>query len=73
MQKIFKKFLEHPRSVGENYFQHFIFAFQISLEAATISFLALTHAFFPFLFLYAASIRLERLNQKIKNRRKSHE
>lgn len=70
MRWIFKKFVEHPNSVGENYFQHFFFAFQISFLSAQISLIALIHAIFPFLFLTEASDRLEKLQQKIKNKRK---
>ncbi len=67
-KRIFKKFLEHPNSVGENYWQHFSFAFYISLETFKISVIALTHAIFPFLFLNKASYRLEKLHEAIKNR-----
>ena len=70
LKKIFKKFKEHPESVGENYFQHFAFAFHISLIAAKISLIAFIHAALPFLFLNDASNELEKLMQTIKNRRK---
>lgn len=70
VNKVIKKFKEHPDSVGENYFQHFAFAFHISLMSAKISIIAFIHAVLPFLFLNNASNELEKLIETIKNRRK---
>jgi Family of unknown function (DUF6356) len=71
-KKIVKIFCEHPASVGETYWQHFRFAFHISLESFKISFIAFAHALFPFLFLAEASNRLESLQKTIQHRR-AHE
>jgi hypothetical protein len=68
-KKIIKKFTDHPKSMGENYWNHFSFALWISMECSKISVIALTHAIFPFLFLTDASYRLEKLSQAIQNRR----
>ena len=68
-KKIVKIFSDHPKSVGETYWQHFIFAFHISLESLKISMLAFVHALFPFLFLVEASNRLEILYKAIQKRR----
>jgi len=67
--KIIKAFTEHPKSIGENYWQHFRFAFHISLECIKISVLAFIHAIFPFLFLTTASDRLEKIWEAIQKRR----
>lgn len=71
--KIIKKFTEHPNSIGESYWQHFLFAFHISLESLKISAMAFTHALFPFLFVSGASMRLEKLHQIIQRRRQHEE
>ncbi len=70
--RIIKKFTEHPHSVGETYWQHFKFAMFISLHSIVISTFAFFHALFPFLFVSAASDRLEKVYQAIQVRR-THE
>jgi hypothetical protein len=66
--KIIKSFTDHPKSIGETYWQHFSFAFNVSLGCLLISALAFIHAIFPFLFVTAASDRLERISKAIQDR-----
>jgi hypothetical protein len=41
-------FTEHPKEVGETYFQHFRVASKISLRLLASSAFQFVHAFFPF-------------------------
>lgn len=43
-------FKEHPRQVGETYFQHCRFALIFGFNMATGGIACIIHAFFPFLF-----------------------
>jgi len=43
-------FTEHPNSVNETYFQHFIFAFMFGINMLLGGIFCIIHAVFPFLF-----------------------
>lgn len=45
-----KWFTEHPRSVGETYWQHFKFAFTVGTITIGVGVVIITHAIFPALF-----------------------
>jgi len=49
------RFTEHPQSVGENYFQHFIMASRFSGTMFATSIACFLHGVFPFLFVKAGS------------------
>tara|TARA_Y100001963_G_C6539288_1_gene334760 strand:+ start:163 stop:393 length:231 start_codon:yes stop_codon:yes gene_type:complete len=48
MRWLIKRFTEHPRSVGETYWQHFFSASRISARFAVACTSQLVHAIFPF-------------------------
>jgi len=63
-----KVFLEHPRSVDENYLQHARFAagFSLSLFAAGLA--AAVHAVVPCLFEKTASRKIAQMYARTHNR-----
>jgi hypothetical protein len=48
-------FSEHPRSLGESYWQHFLKAVKFSYKMLLASAACFIHAWFPFLFETAAT------------------
>ncbi len=64
-----KLFTEHPRSVGENYFQHMASAATFSVRMFAGAICCLLHALFPFLFERTASgIIAELYDRMVANR-----
>lgn len=63
-----KIFLDHPRSVGETFSAHFLFALGFSLTLFGAAFAALVHAFIPALCEKTASTLIKRLYAKISDR-----
>ncbi|MCB1449275.1 MAG: DUF6356 family protein [Nitratireductor sp.] len=61
-------FIEHPRSVDENYFEHFGFALRFSALLFAAAGAALVHALIPCLFEKTASKIIKRLHTRIANR-----
>ncbi|RMH40349.1 MAG: hypothetical protein D6688_12965 [Alphaproteobacteria bacterium] len=59
---IARMFLDHPRSVGESYARHFLFALRFSGALFQAAFAALIHAFVPCLFERTASRAVARLH-----------
>jgi len=43
-------FTDHPRSIGESYFQHLFFATVFGLKMVVAGLACIIHAFLPFLF-----------------------
>ena len=48
-------FTQHPHSIGESYWQHFLFALRFALKLLAAGFAALVHAILPFCFETTAS------------------
>ena len=61
-------FTDHPRSIDESYFKHFIKAFAFSLTLLGLSFKALLHSLFPFLYVTTTSDRIKELNEVLQAR-----
>lgn len=64
-QAMIKKFMEHPSSVNESYFQHMGVALFFFGRFCFGAFAALVHAFFPFLFVKTGSQLVTELNEKM--------
>ena len=62
-------FTKHPKSVNETYFQHMKCAFTFFYTLLGLSFAALVHAVFPFLFVTTASRGVKKLNDCMKDRK----
>ena len=58
-------FTEHPNSVGENYFQHLVMAFQFSGKMFATAIACLLHGVFPFLFVNTGSKFIAHLNESM--------
>ncbi|MEL6171663.1 MAG: DUF6356 family protein [Pseudomonadota bacterium] len=61
-------FLDHPRSVGETYVEHAIFAGRFSLKLFAAAFCALIHAIIPAAFDKTASRIIAEMYAKTHNR-----
>lgn len=67
-------FTEHPASVDETYFEHFLVATSFSLRMFTASLACLVHAVLPFLFVKTGSEAIESLyDRMVANRRRFEE
>ena len=62
-------FTDHPSKVNETYFEHMKCAFKFFYTLLGLSFAALVHAIFPFLFQTTASNGVKKLNDCMKDRR----
>ena len=62
---MFNKFLEHPVSVDEGYFQHMRVALSFCGRFSFGAIVALVHAFFPFLFEKTGSQIIHELHHRM--------
>lgn len=62
-------FTDHPASVDETYWEHFIFAATRGIRMLGAGTAAIIHAFFPFLFETTASRMMKELNGELAGRR----
>jgi len=67
------KFLEHPASVNENYFQHMGVALFFCGRFCFGAFAALVHAFFPFLYVKTGSQLVGELHEKMVSSRSQNQ
>lgn len=58
----------HLTETGENYFEHFLFAFTTSMWLALASFILCCHAIFPFIFTTSTSKHVKRINVVMQKR-----
>ncbi len=69
MRTIFNRlFVDHPKSVEENYCEHFVFALRFSGTLFVAAMAALLHAFVPGLCERTASKRIVELHHRMHNR-----
>ena len=61
-------FLNHPRSLDENFYQHMVLALGFAAALLLAGAAALIHAFIPCLFEKTASNIISRLHERAKNR-----
>jgi len=66
---MYNSFTDHPSKVDETYFEHMKCAFKFFYTLFGLSFAALIHSVFPFLFEFTASDGIKKLNDCMKNRR----
>lgn len=58
-------FTEHPRSVGESYLEHLVFACNFGARMIVGGMACFTHGFLPFLFLTTGSRTVLGLHEKM--------
>lgn len=68
MKFIQRTFLDHPQTVDETYFEHFLFAVKFSGTLFLAAAAALVHAFIPRLCERTASRHINELHQRMHNR-----
>jgi len=61
-------FQDHPKSVGENYFQHLCHASGFGLRMVIAGLACLLHAVFPFVFVHTGSGKIADLNRVLEAR-----
>tara|TARA_A200000113_G_scaffold156663_1_gene141311 strand:- start:477 stop:683 length:207 start_codon:yes stop_codon:yes gene_type:complete len=64
-------FTELPKSVGESYFQHLVFALGVGIKLILCGFIALIHSLLPFTFKTYVSRQINKLYLKINRTPKS--
>lgn len=62
-------FTEHPREVGETYFQHLSYACKKGLAVLKIALILFVHGLFPFWYKYEGSQRIEELCDELTKRK----
>jgi uncharacterized membrane protein len=61
-------FTQHPSEVGEEYLEHGYHAMKYALTFLCLSLVAIIHAVFPFLFKTAASDKVMKMADNMRNR-----
>ncbi len=61
-------FNRHLCHTGENFFEHFLFTFTVSLWMGISSIVLFLHAFFPFLFPFIASKNIKKIDEIMQKR-----
>ena len=64
-------FKDHPNSVGETYFQHFLKSCIFGIKLILIAIRAFVHAIFPWCFEHSASDSISKLNDVLQSRKNS--
>ena len=70
-KRINKLFTEHPSSLNESYFEHFLCASTYGIRIVFSGFACLIHSVFPFLFKTAASDLANEIVSDITSRNKT--
>ena len=66
-------FTDHPSKVNETYFEHMLCACRFFIKLQLLSFAALVHAVFPFMFEFTASGGVKKLNDCMQDRKSEAE
>ena len=66
---MYNLFTNHPNKVNETYLEHMWCACKFFIKLQLLSYVALVHAVFPFLFEFTASNGVQKLNNCLKKRR----
>ena len=64
-------FTNHPNSIGETYFQHFLKSMSFGIKLIFIGFCAFIHDVLPWCYENSVSDYVYKLNQTLQNRKKS--
>lgn len=62
-------FTKHPKSVGETYWSHLIFASVCGIKLVLAGMACIIHAIFPFVFENTASNTTKDIQNKLTNRK----
>ncbi|QUL36997.1 DUF6356 family protein [Erythrobacter sp. JK5] len=71
ISRLRRAFTEHPASVGESYFEHFLHATRFGVRMVLGGFACMLHGLLPFLFVRTGSNQIQTLHgQMVVNRSK---
>lgn len=73
IHKVITLFKKHPESVNESYLEHMMSALSFFVLFSYAAFVALVHAFLPFLFIKTGSKIVAELNERMVVSRKRDE
>lgn len=73
IKKIRSQLCEHPKSVGETYFQHLRYALWAGSQMLVGGVCCTIHALFPFLFKTKGSEKVEVLYKEFQKKRQIHD
>jgi hypothetical protein len=62
MNTFYRLFTDHPRSVGESYFEHMGSAFYFGVRMIAAGIACMLHGLFPFLFVKTGSLTVRHLH-----------
>ena len=66
---MYNPFTKHPSLVNETYLEHMWCAVKFFIKLQLLSFVALIHSVFPFLFEFTASNGVKKLNNCLQSRK----
>ena len=66
---MYNPFTDHPSKVDETYLEHMLCACKFFIKLQLLSFAALVHSVFPFLFEFTASNGVKKLNSCLQERK----
>jgi hypothetical protein len=66
-------FRDHPRSAGQTYWQHLVFAWRFGGSMAIGSIAAIVHGFLPIVYQHTAGNRVRELHQRLSRREPANE
>jgi hypothetical protein len=69
MNKLFKLFSDHPKSVNESYLRHMAAAGYYGFKMIFAGFACVVHAVFPFIFESSASDCAKEINEAVEKRK----
>jgi hypothetical protein len=61
-------FNRHLTETGENFFEHFLFAFTTAMWLAMASLILFSHSLFPFIFTTTTSKHVRKINEVMQKR-----
>lgn len=67
-QRVARAFTEHPKDIGENYFQHLAFTLRMTLRFIAVSIIMMIHGLLPFLFQRTGSEQIQKIYERMKTR-----
>jgi len=69
MNKLFKLFSDHPKSINESYLRHMTAAGYYGFKMIFAGFACIVHAVFPFIFESSASDCAKEINEAVEKRK----
>ncbi|MFW0778083.1 MAG: DUF6356 family protein [Rickettsiales bacterium] len=68
LKSIVKAFTDHPKDIGENYFQHLTFTIKMMFRFMWVGAAMVIHGLLPFLFEHTGSEQITKMYKMMKTR-----